>query len=100
MSASQISSNTKLNSYTGTTQTIYSDMQNPTGLCDGSNINVSYNYTNRTITLTGDLSYYWRGVKKALTSPWTSAAHTATAENGIYIVPMVLVLVGVVVLGL
>ncbi|MFA5366456.1 MAG: hypothetical protein WC333_00835 [Dehalococcoidia bacterium] len=54
------------------------DMQDPTGFVDGSNINISYNYTNRTITLTGTLDYYWKGVKRTLTSPWTSSAHTAT----------------------
>ena len=49
-----------------------------TGFVDNSAITVSYNWTNRTITLTGDLRYYWRGELKELTSPWTSSAHTAT----------------------
>jgi hypothetical protein len=61
--------------------TIYNDSQDPTGFVDGSNINVSYDWTNRTITLTGNLSYYWRGVKKTLTSPWTSTGHTATVGS-------------------
>lgn len=74
-----------VNYYTGTTApatylpfTMATDMQDPTGFVDGSNINIAYSHTNRTITLTGDLSYYWKGVKKTLTSPWTSAAHSAT----------------------
>lgn len=49
-----------------------------TGFINGSNIDISYNYTNRTITLTGDLSYLWRGVYRTLTSPWTSTGHTTT----------------------
>lgn len=49
-----------------------------TGFIDGSNIVVTYSHTNRTITLTGDLRYMWRGVMYTLTSPWTSSAHTAT----------------------
>jgi hypothetical protein len=78
-------SKTVYQTYTGTTApatylpfTMATDMQDPTGFVDGSNINISYNYTNRTITLTGDLSYYWKGVKRSLTNPWTSSAHTAT----------------------
>jgi len=54
------------------------DSGNPTGFVDNDAITVTYSYTNRTITLTGDLSYYWKGTKKTLTSPWTSSAHTAT----------------------
>lgn len=57
------------------------DSGNPTGFINNSGITVSYNYTNRQITLTGDLSYYWKGTKKTLTSPWTSSAHTATLES-------------------
>jgi hypothetical protein len=58
--------------------TVYNDTQDPTGFVDGNNIDVSYNYANRTVTLTGTLDYYWRGVKKTLVSPWTSTGHTAT----------------------
>lgn len=54
------------------------DTINPTGFIDNENITVSYNFTNRTVTLTGTLTYYWQGVKKTLTSPWTSSAHTAS----------------------
>lgn len=71
--------------YTGTTApaqfvpyTTVNYAKDYTGFIDGSNINVSYNYTNRTITLTGDLSYMWRGQYKTLTSPWTSTGHTGT----------------------
>lgn len=59
-------------------RTVLMDMKEPTGFLNGSAINVSYDWTTRTVTLTGDLSYYWRGLKRTLTSPWTSSAHTAT----------------------
>lgn len=65
--------NTKLN------LTTIVDTKDYTGFVDADNINVSYDHTTRTITLTGaDLSYYFRGTKHILTSPWTSPAHTAT----------------------
>ena len=67
--------------YTATTAMLYIDSEDPTGFVEGSSINVSYDYTGRTITLTGDLSYYWHGVKKTLTSPWTSSAHDAIEGN-------------------
>ena len=57
------------------------DSKGLTGFVDGDNINVAYNYTNRTITLTGNLDYYWRGIKGTLVSPWTSTAHTNTTGN-------------------
>lgn len=56
----------------------FSETSHLTGFIDPDNITVEYNYTNRTITLTGDLTYYYRGIRKELTSPWTSSAHTAT----------------------
>jgi len=46
-----------------------SDTKEISGFVEGSSIDVSYNHTNRTITLTGNLDYYWRGVKYTLTSP-------------------------------
>jgi hypothetical protein len=49
------------------------------GFVYGDAITATYNHTNRTITLTGDLTYLWKGEVKTLTSPWTSTAHTATA---------------------
>lgn len=52
-----------------------------TGWLNGDSIVVTYNYTNRTITLAGDLRYQWRGKTYTLTSPWTSSAHTATVGN-------------------
>lgn len=48
------------------------------GWVDGNNINVSYNSTNRTITMThasGFLRGYWKGRPISLVSPWTSSAH-------------------------
>jgi len=67
--------------FTGNTQTLYNDTSDYSGFVNGSYINILYNYANRTITLTGDLSYYWLGVKKTLTSPWISSAHTATVGH-------------------
>ena len=58
--------------------TMMTDSKDPTGWVDPSAITVSYDSAARTITLTGTLEYYWRGVKTTLTSPWTSSAHTAT----------------------
>lgn len=58
--------------------TVLDDSKDLTGFLSGSTINVSYDWITRTATLAGDLTYYWRGVKKTLTSPWTSSAHTAT----------------------
>ena len=58
--------------------TVLTDTKDPTGFLDGKNINISYDWTTRTITLTGTLDYYYNGVKKTLASPWTSQAHTAT----------------------
>jgi len=53
----------------------------PTGWVDNTAIQVDYDEITRTITLTGDLRYYWRGVLKELTSPWTSSAHSATTDQ-------------------
>lgn len=54
------------------------DTKGITGFVNPSDIEVQYNWTNRTITLTGVLDYYWRGRLHALTSPWTSSAHENT----------------------
>lgn len=52
------------------------DRKDYTGFLNTSDIHVSYDWTGRTITLTGTtLEYYWRGVKHTLTSPWTSPVH-------------------------
>ena len=56
---------------------IYLDTKAPTGWVDPTAITVSYNKTTRIVTLTGTLSYYWRGVKTTLTS-FVSTAHSAT----------------------
>lgn len=56
--------------------------KDPTGFINNESIDVSYNSTNKTITLTGDLTYVWRGVYRTLTSPWTSTAHGTTANVG------------------
>ena len=69
---------TEINTYTGNTQTMYDDTKEPTGFINNENIDVSYNSTNRTITLsavTGNVEYYWKGVKYSLGTSWTSSAH-------------------------
>ena len=59
---------------------VLNDTTEITGFLDAnnSNINVSYDWTSRTVTLTGGLDYYWRGVKHTMTSPWTSNPHPNT----------------------
>ncbi len=54
------------------------DAKDYTGFVDGNNIIVSYNWTNRTVSLSGNLDYYYRGIKKTLGTSWTSTAHSAT----------------------
>lgn len=49
-----------------------------TGFVNGSAITVTYDWTNRTITLDGDLSYQWRGMARSLVAPWTSPVHPNT----------------------
>jgi hypothetical protein len=62
--------------------TMATDQKDPTGFVDGNNINVSYNWGARQITLTGTLDYYWNGVKKTFTSPKTfTTGHTATVGH-------------------
>jgi hypothetical protein len=69
-------------------RTVYTDTKDPTGWLSPTNVTVSYNATNRTVTLTpvsGTLQYYWRGVKVDLGATWTSAAHTnADGEYYLY----------------
>jgi hypothetical protein len=52
------------------------NLKGTTGFVNNSAITVSYSSSTRQITLTGDLRYYWRGVLKELTSPWTSSVHS------------------------
>jgi hypothetical protein len=61
--------------------TIHAATKEPTGFEDPSAVAVSYDSTARTVTLTqtGGVVYWYRGAKYTLASPWTSAAHTATA---------------------
>jgi len=56
--------------------------KDPSGWNDNANIAQTYNSTDRTITLTGNLQYSWRGAVRTIASPWTSSAHSAT--NGTY----------------
>jgi len=52
----------------------------PTGFEYPESVIVNYNSTNRTVTLTGNTTAFWRGdTISALVTGWTSAAHTATA---------------------
>lgn len=57
----------------------------PTGFHDNENILVEYDQIARTITLTGNLKYSWRGQVKELESPWTSDAHDATLDEAYYL---------------
>jgi len=58
-------------------------VKDPTGFDNPANVTVSYNSTNRTVTLTGTFTAYFKGTAvTALTSGWTSSAHTAT--NGVW----------------
>ncbi len=57
------------------------DTKGITGFVNPSDIDVSYNWTNRTITLTGVLDYYWRGELHTLTSPWTSPVHANSVDQ-------------------
>jgi hypothetical protein len=55
-----------------------------TGFADNTNITVTYSHTNRTTTLTHPswtITYYYRWVKKTLTSPWISDAHADVSAN-------------------
>jgi hypothetical protein len=65
--------------------TYMTDDKDPTGWIDGSAIAMTYDKTDRKITLTGTLDYYWRGVKKSLTSPWTSSAGHTAADGKYYL---------------
>lgn len=63
-------------------QPLFSDLRDPTGWVPGSVVTRSYDKVTRTVTLTGNLAYYWLGVKHTLVSPWTSPAHADT--NGVW----------------
>jgi hypothetical protein len=75
--------NTRLMRYTGRyTENITKE---PTGFFEPKNIIVTYDSTARTITLTGTVQGYWRGVQiPALVSGWVSPAH-ATGDNVFYL---------------
>jgi hypothetical protein len=60
-------------------QTINTDTMNPTGFVSPELVVINYDSVTRTVTLTGTLDYYYRGVKKTLGASWTSSAHSATA---------------------
>ncbi len=64
--------------YTGTTQMMYNDVQDPTGFIDNNNIVVTYNSINRTINLINNngIYYYYNGKKHYLGTSWTSSGHT------------------------
>lgn len=57
----------------------------PTGFTNNENIDVSYNSTTRTVTLTGTFEAYYRGQKvTSLISGWVSQAH-ADIEGNYYL---------------
>lgn len=54
----------------------------PTGFLEPENVVVTYDSSARTITLTGTVTAYYRGlVVSALTSGWVSSAHTNTTGH-------------------
>jgi hypothetical protein len=67
------------NTTTTNVNNIGSDTQDPTGFVDPDNIVVAYDPATQKITLThasGTIYYQFKGVRKSLTSPWVSSAHT------------------------
>ena len=49
------------------------------GFIDPDGITVTYNWIDRTITLSGaNLNYYWHGVLHTMDAPWVSTGHTDT----------------------
>jgi hypothetical protein len=71
-----------------TTATIYPyvDVKDPTGFTDPENIVVTYNSTNRTVTLTGTVKALWRGqVVSVLVSGWVSDPHTDTLDQNYFL---------------
>lgn len=81
-SATAVASQQSTKAYVDNSLTAFADYSAFSGFVDPDGIDVAYNYTNRTITLTGTLTYYWKGVKKTgLSSPWTSSAHTNSTGN-------------------
>ena len=80
--SSSVSTNLNtLNTFSSSTQTLYNNVYAYSGFINNGNLTVSYNWTNRTITITptvGTIQYNWRGVLHDLGASWTSSAHTAT----------------------
>jgi hypothetical protein len=71
-----------LNTFSGATLTLYSDNKAYRGFSANDTIGVSYNWSQRKVTLTGTLDYYWNGIKKTFTSPKTfTTGHTATVGH-------------------
>jgi hypothetical protein len=61
-------------------------LQEFTGFTNPENITVTYNSVARTITLTGTVEAYWQGqLVSALTSGWTSDAHSASPTGPLYL---------------
>jgi len=58
--------------------TAIEDTKGMSGFINNTSIDAAYDWNTRTVTLTGDLTYYWLGKRKTLASPWTSTAHAAT----------------------
>lgn len=60
-------------------ENVLTETQDPTGWINNADITVSYDRTARTITLTGDLRYMWKGTEYDLGASWTSVAHDTGA---------------------
>ena len=63
--------------------------KNDTGWDDWDNVGISYDSANRTVTVThtGNLYYWWRGVKYELgtAGSWTSTAHATTLDTAYFL---------------
>lgn len=54
----------------------------PTGFADPENIVITYNKIDRTVTISGDITAYWRGkIVNVLNTTWTSLPHSSTPDN-------------------
>lgn len=66
---------------------IFTDTQDPTWFIDNANITISWNSTNRTVTLSHStaVDYYWRWIPKTLGASWVSSAHWTDTTQRYYL---------------
>lgn len=73
-----VSAINEVNGSVGDIETLFTDTNDPSGFVFPNDIVITLDTTTRTITLSGDLSYYFKGVRKQLTSPWVSDSYPDT----------------------